>query len=473
VVCAALALAATARAQSTPNAELFPVVAGGLTADNVGQRAAQSSYQAQAVSDLLDAAEAKTDQALTNFAPRLVGLGRYSHLSNFTAEPLIPPQPAQLVVTPAPPSRTPLAPGTPILSAAFPDVRIAPIVDQYVVQATLIVPVSDYFLRIAQAYTAASHAEDAARFDLSAARAKSLSDGKIAFYTWLRARARLTVAEQNLSVAKAHLKDAETQVQVGNVNKAEALRAKAGVAAAELTLERSKAGVIISERQLRLAIHAKSGERIEAGEGLDKQLPNAPNGSAPLISEAVSNRAELKSLAKNAEAAHSQATALRGGRLPSLSAFGDVTYANPNPRRFPPADEWFPTWTIGAQITWSPNDVFSYGAQGAEADARASALEAQAAAARDAIELETLQAYQAVVEADLAIETSARQLEAAQESYRVTKDLYNSGRVNGTTLTDIENVLAQARFDSADARVQARTARVRLEHATGRDLKGF
>jgi outer membrane protein TolC len=465
--CAAAALAAPARGDST---ELFPVVSGGLTAEQVGTRAAAVSYQAAAVEDLVGAAEARSDQALSAFIPRLTALGRYTRLSDFTEPPLFTPPPGQLVGTAA-------APGTinpnPTQAVPFPPITIPVLVDAYVLQATLVVPVSDYLLRIAQAHTAATHAEDAARYDLTAARAKAASDGKIAFYTWLRARGAMSVAEQNLAVAKAHLKDSETQLQVGNVGKAETLRARTAVASAELTLERAKSAVVLTEKQVRIAIHAKQGDRVEAGEGLDKPLPTAPPNASPLVSEAVAQRPELKSIARNADAARSQASSLRGGRFPSLSAFGDAQYSNPNPRRFPPRNEWFPTWAIGAQITWTPNDIATYGAQGAEAEARASALDHQAEAARDQIELETMAAYQAVVEADTAIVTSTKQLESAVESYRVTKDLYASGRVTGTTLTDAETALAQARFDNLDARVQARTARVRLDHATGRDAKAF
>jgi outer membrane protein TolC len=82
-----------------------------------------------------------------------------------------------------------------------------------------------------------------------------------------------------------------------------------------------------------------------------------------------------------------------------------------------------------------------------------------------------MQAYQGVLEADTAIETTTRQLDSAVEGYRVARELFNAGRGTATTLIDAENALAQSRFDHVNAKVDARIARIRLEHALGRDVK--
>ena len=90
---------------------------------------------------------------------------------------------------------------------------------------------------------------------------------------------------------------------------------------------------------------------------------------------------------------------------------------------------------------------------------------------RDGIELEVTQAYQGVIEADTAIQTTTRQLESAEEAYRVARELFNAGRGTATTLIDAETALAQTRFEHLNAKVDARLARIRLEHALGRDVK--
>ncbi len=461
--------AAPARQDAT-TPELMGVVPGGVTADQVAARAAATSYQAKAATETVHAYEARTAGAKVAYIPQIGLLARYARLSNFK-----PPAFTlggggfNSVVSSDPP--TTVNPPNTLVSSPGGGGGIPLVLNQWTTQANITVPISDYFLKINQSVTAATHAEDAARFDVQTARAKSYSDGKIAYFTWLRARGALVVSEQSLAVARAHVKDSDNQFAVGNASKADVLRAQTQVAAAELQVERGKNAIAVAERQIRLATHAPEEEKFEPGESLDNPLPPAPQNVRSLVTEASGARPEIKSIDKNAVSARKLADVQNANKIPQLSAFGDVTYANPNQRRFPPRQTWFPTWQVGAQITWSPNDYFGAGPGAAEAEARANGLEAQKFATRDGIELEVTQQYHAVLEADVAIGTTTRQLESAEEAYRVARELFNAGRGTSTTLFDAEVALAQSRFEYLNAKVDARLARIRLDHAIGRDVK--
>lgn len=155
--------------------------------------------------------------------------------------------------------------------------------------------------------------------------------------------------------------------------------------------------------------------------------------------------------------------------MPALALFGDAVYANPNVRRFPQRDEWFGTWAVGAQLTWSPNDVVLGGAGRRGAEARAAELEARQAALRDAIELEVTQAYHAAREADAAVGTIQRQLASAREAFRVAQALFASGRATATQVREAETAFTRARLEALHARASAKTSRVQLEYAVGGD----
>ncbi len=437
---------------------------GAISAETVGQRAVTTSYQAKAAEQNLTAAGARADQQWTNYLPRVGLTARYTRLSNFTP-PSLTGGGGGLVGTQDPP-------GTPNpKSVALPSFTFPLVLDNYLTQATIAIPISDYLLRIGKAYSASTMSEEAARFDVVAARAKSYADGKVAYYTWLRARGAIGVSDESLAVARAHQKDAENQFAVGNASKADVLRSQTQVAAAELALERAKSGAALTERQIRIAIHGKEDDVLTPGDSLDGSLPAQQATLRTLIAEAEAARPEIKSIDKSAEAARKLADVSRAGKYPVLAGFGDVTYANPNQRLFPQTPTWFPTWSVGAQVTWSPNDVIAAGAAGSDAEARAAALDAQKAATRDGVELEVTQAYQAIIEGDAAITSTQRQLASAVEGYRVARELFNNGRGTATTLIDAEIVLAQTRFEHLNARVDARIARIRLDHALGRDAK--
>jgi len=446
--------------------DLMAAVPGGITAEQVAVRAAQTSYVAKASEDNVNAAEARSDAARAGFIPRLLFTGRYQRLSEFTP-PAFGSTQFSTVVTGQPAGTVN---PTPTLASGG-SFRFPQILNQWLAQASLIVPISDYLLRINQNYTAATRQEEAARYDLQAARAKSYSDGKVAYFTWLRSRGSLTVAEQSLAVARAHLRDSENLFAVGNASKADVLRAQTQVASAELLVERARNGITVAERAVRVATHAKEDEKLEPGESLDVAPPPAPQNLRALVSEAIGARPEVKSIDRNAEATRKLAAVQKAGRYPSLSAQGDIIYGNPNARRVPQTQDGFTTWAITAQLTWSPNDLIVANPSAADLEARAAALEAQKGATRDSVELEVTQQLTAVNEADFAIQTTTRQLESAEEAYRVARELFTAGRGTSTTLFDAEVALAQARFEHLNAKVDARLARIRLEHALGRDVK--
>jgi outer membrane protein TolC len=344
------------------------------------------------------------------------------------------------------------------------------VLNNWLLQAGVVVPISDYLFRIDQSYTSATRSQDAARWDVVTQRTTSAANGKAAYYTWLRSRGAVMVAVQALNDQRTHLRDARNQFAVGNASKADVLRAETAVSSAELALERSKNLMDLSEKQLRVAMHANDDETLGLGESLEGPLPPVQGNLKQMTTEALVARPEIKSADANADAARKQAEAAKAGRYPNLSAFADGILGNPNPRYFPPTQDWFGTWDLGAQLTWSPNDVPLANGSASDAESRAAAVEANKNNVRDSIEIEVTQTLQAVREADFAIESSTRELASAEEAYRVARELFNNGRGTSTTLTDAETDLTRSRLDLLNAKADARVARVRLDHALGRDV---
>ncbi len=443
-----------------PN-ELLKVTPGGLTADQVGARAGATSFAAKSSEESVRAAAARVDVAWAAFLPRLTGTARYTRLSDFSPPSL---GSGSLVATPA--AAGTLNP-TPTVAAglSFPNV-----LNQWLLQASIVVPISDYFFRINQNYSAATASVEAARYDVVTARARSVTDGKLAYYSWLRARGAVVVAALALEDQQTHLNDAKNLFNVGNASRADVLRAETAVAAAELALERARNLADLTEKQVRVAMHASDDEALHPAEALDGVTPEQAGNLKQLTNEAIANRNEVKSIDANAEVARKQAKVFRASTYPTISAFGDLIEANPNQRRFPATQDWFPTWDLGAQLVWSPNDILTSSGNVHDFEARAVAIETQRGVVRDGIEIEVTQAWQLLKESKVALESTKRQLASATEAYRVAHELFVNGRGTSTTLTDAETELTRARLDALNANADARIARVRLDHALGRDV---
>ena len=440
---------------------------GGLMAGQVGSRAAATSYNAKASEEALRGAAARVDQAWASFLPRLQVVGKYTRLSDFTA-PNVFKFPGALVVAQQPGAIGAGNPGIGVpANFSFPFF----VLDNWLFQAGLTIPISDYLLRTDQSYTAATHSQEAARWDVVGARANSLTNGEVAYYNWLRARGGVIIAIQALNDQRTHLKDARNQFAVGNASRADVLRAETAVSSAELAVERAKNLMDLSEKQMRVAVHAADEEVFQPGEDLEAPVSPVQGNLKEMTSEALTNRAEVKSADANAEAARQLAAASKAGRYPNFSAFADGILGNPNPRYIPPSNDFNTTWDLGAQITWSPNDILTANGSVTDNESRAAAIIANRDAVRDSIEVEVTQSFQAVREADFAIESGTREQASAEEAYRVARELFNNGRGTSTTLTDAETDVTRARLDLLNAKVDARVARIRLDHSLGRDAQ--
>ena len=98
-----MAAAPAAVAPPLVEKDLLRATPGGLTADEVGKRAAETSYGVKASQDSLRAAAGRVDAAWANFLPRLTAKASYTRLSSFTPPSL--GSGGSLVATPSPTSR--------------------------------------------------------------------------------------------------------------------------------------------------------------------------------------------------------------------------------------------------------------------------------------------------------------------------------------------------------------------------------
>ncbi|HXK17370.1 MAG TPA: TolC family protein, partial [Polyangiaceae bacterium] len=435
-------------------------VAGGLTSRELGRRALETSFDIGARQQELLAAAAEADRALLGYLPELTLAASYTRLSDLGTASL---------------GNVVMAPGEPV--GALPanaqlvnvPIEIKSILNQYVLQANLLVPVSDYFLRVAPARSAAEHAQCAAASNVEAARSRVLADARVAYYSWVRAKLSVAVAEQALEDAQAHLADSRVAAQAGSASPADVLRLESQVARSELYLVSARSVAAVAEEQVRAALH-DAGERVLAI-AEDVREPSNDRSQVSqvahlheLTQQAYQNRPELKALSDNAAASSIRARIERAGYAPRLDALGAATYANPNPRAFPPREEFKGTWQAGVRLSWNITDIASARLRARATEARSAAALSERSALMDRIRVEVRAAVQAVDDSRTALETTQRSQDAAEESYRVRRLSYQNGRATSVELLDAETDLTRARLERLNAEVDARVAQVRLDY---------
>jgi outer membrane protein TolC len=448
---------------------------GGLKVEDLARKSEMTSPEVLSKIKAVEGAAAKVDQAAVNFAPRVTLQARYTRLStitypsfgNIAGGPQAGPITAQCGAAVGLPADQCVVNNAQLVPFAF----STPPVNMYSLTAGVVIPISDYILRISQNYSAAARSHSAAQINERATRAKVQRDARVAYYNWVRARGGLVVSEQGLATAQAHLKDVGVAVQVGSASKADFMRVESQVASTELLVERTRNLTNLVEEQLRVMMHDPPGNHYEIGDDtISVVAPVTATNVADLQTEALEKRLEVRALDDTVYSLRETKKVVQAGYLPRVDAFGDVQYQNPNTRVFPQSAEWKATWDLGVQMSWTINDTFSSRGQVAELEAKAQEIEAQKNQLRDGIKLEVMAAYNASREAQVALETTAHQLAAAEESYRVRRELFRAGRATSVELTDAETDLMRSRLDALNARLDARVARANLDHALGRDV---
>lgn len=449
---------------------------GGLRAADVARRAEMSSPEVRAKQQAVAAAAAKVDQAALLFIPQVKLLARYVRLSDVDSANLggggsllgtdLPPGQPVPIVCPFGPGSTPdqcfvRAQG---VALSFPVV-----LNMWTLQGTLNIPLSDYVLRLSQNHASASKSKRAAESQEKAARIKAQLDAKIAFYNWVRAQGGSLVAEAGLGTTNAHLKDVRVAFQVGSASRADVLAVESQVASTEMLVENSKNMTSLTEEQLRVMMHDPETARYRIGEDIDAPVAAEPTPLRTLYAEALRQRLERRVIEESVASLRETRKVLTAGNYPRLDAFGNLYHSNPNTRVFPQEEKWSTSWDVGVQLSWTMNDTFTAGAQVQELDAKILEIEAQRAQLDDGIRLQVTQAYNALRQAQVGKDTTERQLVAAEESYRVRRELFRAGRATSSEMTDAETALIKAGFDAVNARIDLRVARENLDHALGRD----
>jgi outer membrane protein len=435
-------------------------VEGGLTSEDVARQAVATSYALEASRAEVAAAGAEVDRAFAAYLPQLSLLARYTRLSDVGTGSA-----GSLVSAPGVPAG-PIPEGTPLVNVPL---RFESPLNNYLLQASVTIPISDYFLRVSKGHDSAKEAENASRRDLATTEQAAVADAKTTYYSWVRARLNVIVSQHALEDSRAHLADVQNALQAGTASKADVLQIESRMADSERLVQSAQNLVTELEEQLRILRHDQPTASYVVGEDLATEPPlDLPERHADLVQLALSRRPELDAFRLRANAVERRASIERAGYGPRLDVFGNAYYENPSRRVFPQTDEFTGSWDAGVQVSWVLSDIPAAAASAASFTANAASLRAQQRSTEDRVRREVTAAHTALLDARAAIRTSARSLAAAEESYRVRRVLFQNGRATSVELLDAELELTRARLIAVSARIDLRVARVRLGYAVGR-----
>ncbi|HTR52478.1 MAG TPA: TolC family protein [Kofleriaceae bacterium] len=337
-------------------------------------------------------------------------------------------------------------------------------------QVNVNVNLSDYVLRYPKLVDAAHLAEDVARQTRVSAVVSAGEDARLAYYEWVRARLQVLIAKRQLAQVRATLDQERAMFEVQRISKADLLRIESQEADATQTLDQLDNLSRLREEQLRILIGARDEEPLAVGEDIRRELA-APGAARldDLMARAESTRADFRVLDVGIRAKEKQRDSEKANYFPKLTVFGNVEDANPNPRVFPQSDKFTHSWYVGAGLSWTLNDALVERTNVNRLTAEADELRADRENLVHGTRVEVLAAQQSVQLAVHSLDTSKKGLAAAEEGYRVRKELLAADRATAVELVDAETELTRARIAALNARVDLRVAVTQLAHAIGDD----
>jgi outer membrane protein TolC len=303
--------------------------------------------------------------------------------------------------------------------------------------------------------------------DREAARADLRLEVTRAYWAVITARASIDVVNQALGRIGAHLNDVRNQLNVGLVPPSDVLSLEAQQARQQqLLIEAENVGETTA-LEFRKLVGLAPDAAFELADRIDAPPAPSPQAAA-LVDAAKANRAERKALEIRVEGFGERLTAAQAGRLPLIVTAGGYDVARPNPKIFPRAAAWKPSWDVGVNFNWSLFDGGRVRAEAAEAAANQKAAEERLRDFDVNVDVEVRQRAADVASAQAAIAAADVGVRSAAEARRVIAERFSAGVATNTDVVDAQVALLQADLDRTRALANAKLAEARLDRALGR-----
>ncbi len=276
----------------------------------------------------------------------------------------------------------------------------------------------------------------------------------------LQAQNLVDIAETSRTQIQAHLQDVQNLFQQGMARKDQVLRVKVKLSEAELTILKAQNGLKLS----RAALEKTMGESLDQGLHFTEwQLAIDVDSLAVAIDRALKSRSEIQTLGRMHAATRIQTQIAKGGRWPSVSAFGILGYGKPGLDFI--ENEWMDYWIVGIDSQWNVWDWGKTDAQVEYAQLESRRLEYQLQAVRDAIQLDVKQTWFNWQETAERIQLTLEIEEQARLSFEIVNNSFKQGMATQSEVLDAQSELTRARTLVVQARIEHSVAAANLARA--------
>jgi outer membrane protein TolC len=301
----------------------------------------------------------------------------------------------------------------------------------------------------------------AAKSDLDTAGEQVAGQVARAYLAAVKGDTDVEMAQANVTLSEAVLKQAENQKAAGTGTGIEITRAKVQLANDRQRLLVSRNADRTAHLQLLRAIGLRLDTEIE----LTDRMLYTPVDAVTLEqarAQALEQRPELKAQQERETTARLSASATKLERLPTVAAFGDYGSNGTG------LDHSLPTRTVGIQVRVPLFDGGKRDARREESASQYRAEKVRTSDLREQIELDVRLALDELKSADDEVKVAKDGLSLSEDELTQARRRYDAGVAIGVEVTDAQTRLERARDNQTEALYLYNLARLDLAQAMGK-----
>lgn len=271
-----------------------------------------------------------------------------------------------------------------------------------------------------------------------------------------KTKALIKAAQASVQSFESNLKLSGKRIAAGTALKTDALDLELRLAQAREDLSRTQNANTLTRQSLAMLLGIESGE-VDAS-------PSLPPLEAPPSSQII-NRPEILMAESIAQAAAARIRQASSGWKPTVNAFGSAEH-----NRGGQFDGQGTNYTVGVMAHWDVWDGHLTRGRVNQAEAELTAAQENVRRQRLAVTLEVQQARSSLSESIERLDVSAKSVQLAEESVKLTRERFESGLALAAQLIDAETALTAARVRRAEAETDRRVAVAALRRALGMNM---
>ncbi|MEW6685611.1 MAG: TolC family protein [Candidatus Edwardsbacteria bacterium] len=290
---------------------------------------------------------------------------------------------------------------------------------------------------------------------------------KQAFYSLVKAKKLVEVAEGTLRQSEEQKKRVKKMQELGAASLADLLKVEVRLSENKLNLLKAKNALKNARLALAIVMGVDPQENLE----IIDELPSADMDTIPsvenLIALALKEHPEIKETQANLRGAKSSVYTAFSQKFPTLSASASYGYSS---KEWPKNNEMWKahdSWSVGLNLNFHLFDGLLTEANIREAKARKRIAENTYQETRLTIISEVKKAYLELLQSKEKINLTKETIKQAEEDYRLTQERYRLGSASLLELLTSQVSLTQARQGEIEALCDYQIAKAQLERAVG------